>query len=57
MKQNGLFWTPQVMSCMDLGNTGKDKARIFDFVDDHGVFEASARARYYTYERQGIPGF
>jgi superfamily II DNA or RNA helicase len=33
---------------------GKDKAMIFDFVDDHGVFEASARARAYTYQGQGI---
>jgi superfamily II DNA or RNA helicase len=33
---------------------GKDKAMIFDFVDDHGVFEASARSRAYTYEQQGI---
>ncbi|HWS00020.1 MAG TPA: DEAD/DEAH box helicase, partial [Prolixibacteraceae bacterium] len=33
---------------------GKDKAMIFDFVDDHGVFEASARARADTYQGQGI---
>jgi len=33
---------------------GKDKAVIFDFVDDHGVFEASAKARTYTYQTQGI---
>ena len=33
---------------------GKDKAVIFDFVDDHGVFEASAKARAYTYGSQGI---
>lgn len=32
----------------------KDKAVIFDFVDDHGVFEASAKARAYTYGNQGI---
>ncbi len=33
---------------------GKDKAVIFDFVDDHGIFEASARARAYTYQGQEI---
>ena len=33
---------------------GKDKAVIFDFVDDHGVFEASAKSRAYTYDDQGI---
>lgn len=33
---------------------GKDKAVIFDFVDGHGVFEASAKARAYTYGQQGI---
>ncbi len=33
---------------------GKDKAVIFDFVDDHGVFEASARSRQYTYNQQQI---
>lgn len=33
---------------------GKDKAIIFDFVDDHGVFEASAKSRHYTYGSQGI---
>ncbi|HBT86968.1 MAG TPA: restriction endonuclease subunit R [Desulfobacter sp.] len=33
---------------------GKDKAMIFDFVDSHGVFEASAKARAYTYGQQGI---
>ena len=33
---------------------GKDRAVIFDFVDDHGVFAASARSRAYTYQDQGI---
>ena len=33
---------------------GKDRALIFDFVDDHGVFKASAKARHYTYDSQGI---
>ncbi len=33
---------------------GKDKAVILDFVDDHGVFEYSARSRRVTYEQQGI---
>jgi superfamily II DNA or RNA helicase len=33
---------------------GKDKAVILDFVDDHGVFEYSARSRRETYEQQGI---
>jgi len=33
---------------------GKDMALIFDFVDNHGVFEASAKARAYTYGQQGI---
>ena len=32
----------------------KDRATIFDFVDDHGVFEASAKSRAYTYADQGI---
>lgn len=33
---------------------GKDRATIFDFVDDHGVFQASARSRQYTYNQQQI---
>jgi len=33
---------------------GKDKAMIFDFVDDHGVFEASAKSRAETYLSQQI---
>ncbi len=33
---------------------GKDKAMIFDFVDDHGVFKASAKSRENTYQNQGI---
>jgi superfamily II DNA or RNA helicase len=33
---------------------GKSKAVIMDFVDDHGVFENSARARWRTYKQQGI---
>jgi superfamily II DNA or RNA helicase len=33
---------------------GKDKAMIFDFVDDHGVFRASAASRENTYKNQGI---
>jgi superfamily II DNA or RNA helicase len=33
---------------------GKSKAVIMDFVDGHGVFENSARARWGTYKQQGI---
>ena len=33
---------------------GKDMAVIYDFVDNHGVFEASANAREATYAAQGI---
>jgi superfamily II DNA or RNA helicase len=33
---------------------GKDKALILDFVDNHPVFKASARARQSEYERQSI---
>ena len=33
---------------------GKDRAIVFDFLDDHGVFKASAKSRAYTYEQQGI---
>ncbi|MDD4273398.1 MAG: DEAD/DEAH box helicase [Desulfobacter postgatei] len=33
---------------------GKYKAMIFDFVDDHGVFKASAKSRAETYKSQGI---
>jgi superfamily II DNA or RNA helicase len=33
---------------------GKAKAVILDFVDDHGVFENSARSRWKTYNQQRI---
>jgi len=33
---------------------GKNKAIILDFVDDHGVFEHSAKSRWGTYIQQGI---
>jgi superfamily II DNA or RNA helicase len=33
---------------------GKDKALILDLVDDHGVFQASARGREQVYRQQGI---
>jgi hypothetical protein len=33
---------------------GKVKAVILDFVDDHGIFEHSARSRWRTYLQQGI---
>ena len=33
---------------------GKNKAVILDFVDDHGVFENSARSRRGVYEQQRI---
>jgi superfamily II DNA or RNA helicase len=33
---------------------GKDRALILDFVDDHGVFRASARGREQVYMQQGI---
>jgi superfamily II DNA or RNA helicase len=33
---------------------GKDKAVILDFVDEHPVFEYSARSRQRTYEQQNI---